>query len=527
MSAGSVRADPVEAIEMAATVLAQHTSDTAVRSSAARSSGVRTWADSTGKFKVEAELVDCRDGQVRLKKIGGRIVSLPLNRLSAADREYVKQMMAKGSASSGTGTDRSSWVGKSAEIEFLSGAKNRGQITTCDDKYIAFKVKVGSRVFSRKYPLEKIRAVTIDGKREVLNEGGSGPPRRTSATRTDPRTGTAPVGSQRTVAQVEALIAKVGREPPDWWDSVALTYPKSLDLSWPQKPPPPWNNQKNVGQYLWDIIQPNPRKWREGIRFVHSLLEMHKSDGEKRVRAMNTLGRLYFLLLQDYARAAYWWRQAGVGPGNRSPAGVNLAACYWRLGNKQMAMELLQKIPLYYSSIKLLADMGETQTALRLAESAARGGTADMAYLYAGDACRIEGQYRQAIGYYQKVLDVPATGKEAKRVEQSQQRARANIEAIRIFDTLDLRKVPDGTYRGKSPAYGGELHVEVAVRSGRIESVKVVQHKEKQFYTALTDTPRQIIEKQGVKGIDATSSATITSEAIINATAKALSTGIK
>ena len=62
----------------------------------------------------------------------------------------------------------------------------------------------------------------------------------------------------------------------------------------------------------------------------------------------------------------------------------------------------------------------------------------------------------------------------------------------------------------------------VTVRAGKLESVKVVRHREKQFYAALTDTPRKIIAKQSVRGIDATTNATITSEAIINATAKAL-----
>ena len=41
------------------------------------------------------------------------------------------------------------------------------------------------------------------------------------------------------------------------------------------------------------------------------------------------------------------------------------------------------------------------------------------------------------------------------------------------------------------------------------------------------DTPAKIIAKQGVKGVDATSNATITSEAIINGTAKALASGAK
>jgi len=53
----------------------------------------------------------------------------------------------------------------------------------------------------------------------------------------------------------------------------------------------------------------------------------------------------------------------------------------------------------------------------------------------------------------------------------------------------------------------------------------VIKHVEKQFYAAITDTTNQIVKKQSVNGIDATSRATITSQAIVNATAKALAKG--
>ncbi len=411
-----------------------------------------------------------------------------------------------------------------AVVELLSGARVKGRITARDDQYVTLEVTMGGRNYSRRYATDRIAAITVGGRREVLNAtagpGGTSPAGSAPA-------GPAPIGIERSRQEIERLIDQLGRTPPDWWDSVPLGYPKTLDLSWPQKPPPNWNNQKNVGQYLWDIIQPNPSKWREGVRFVHHLLELHADDSEKRTRAMTTLGRLYYLLLQDYARAAFWWRQAGVGPGNRSPNGVNLAECYWRLGNKQMALELLDEIPIYYTTIKLLSDMGETDRALKIAEAAGRGAYPDMAYLYAGDTCRIAGRYQEAIRYYEKVLDVRATGRAKERIERNHVRARANIEGIRIFDTLDLARVADGTYRAASPGYAGQVHVEVTVRSGRIESVQVTNHKEKQFYTALTETPRKIIEKQTVKGVDATTSATITSEAIINATAKALAGGMR
>ncbi|MEE8451919.1 MAG: FMN-binding protein, partial [Thermoguttaceae bacterium] len=335
-------------------------------------------------------------------------------------------------------------------------------------------------------------------------------------------------GTIRSRSQVESLIDQLGRTPPEWWDSVPLDYPPSLDLNWSQPPPgSPWNSQKNMGQYIWDIINPNPTKWKSGVRLMHHLLSVHKSRPEKQAQVMNALGRMYQNLLGDHARAAFWWRKAGADRDTNSPRGINLAVCYWKLGNKQMAIDLLGRLPVYFSAVKLFADMGETQTALRYAEAGARGESADLAYLYAGDACRVAGRYRDAIAYYEKCLHLPPVGRVAKRIERNQQRARANIEGIRLFDTLDLRRVADGTYRSSSPGYVGPVHVEVVARSGRIESVRVTGHKEKQFFSSLTETPRKIVEKQGVKGVDATTNATITSEAIINATAKALAGGMR
>jgi len=57
--------------------------------------------------------------------------------------------------------------------------------------------------------------------------------------------------------------------------------------------------------------------------------------------------------------------------------------------------------------------------------------------------------------------------------------------------------------------------------------VRVAKHREKQFYSALKDIPQQIVTRQSVEGIDAVSGATVTSQAIVNATAKALASGAR
>ncbi|NDK15063.1 MAG: FMN-binding protein [Armatimonadetes bacterium] len=329
--------------------------------------------------------------------------------------------------------------------------------------------------------------------------------------------------TKRTKAEVEALIAKEGKSAPAWWDSVQVNYPNSLDLDWPQPPQGPWNAQKNVGQYVWDVINPNPSRWKEGVRFMHFLATKHQKDPKVFRRAVNAMARMYQDLLADWARAAFWWRVTGDNP-------LGLAQCYWELGSKDMTAKVLNRYPSdntrYGAVIKLWADMGEFDRALKLAKAKARTMPA-AAYLVAGDACRQVGKHSEALGYYEKVLSAQGGSERPDDVKRNKQRAAASVEAIKVFDLLDLKRVPDGTYKSSSLAYAGQLEVAVTVKGHRIAGVKVTKHQEKQFYSALTDTPKQIVAKQGLKGIDAVSGATMTSEAVLNATAKALAGAMK
>ena len=51
----------------------------------------RTWIDTTGTFKVEADLLGLEDGLVRLKKEDGTVLSVPLARLRSTDRKFALQ----------------------------------------------------------------------------------------------------------------------------------------------------------------------------------------------------------------------------------------------------------------------------------------------------------------------------------------------------------------------------------------------------------------------------------------------------
>jgi uncharacterized protein with FMN-binding domain len=434
---------------------------------------------------------------------------------------------------------RGAWAADDV-IEFLAGSKVEGRVIKIDKeaKTVAFEAKFGENTLTRVFPYGRIHAVTYQGKRYVLNPlpapaGSTGKP-DSGAAKTPGNAGN-PSGSSagksavpalRTASAIKTLIEEAGRTPAPWFEEAKLDYPATLDLSWPEKPPGGWNNQTNVGQYLWDVVNPNPSRWASGARLVHYLLENHSPDAVRRVRSQRVLGGMYFNLFQDYARAAYWWQRAGVVLGE--PESVSLAECYFRLGNKKMAQELLvdpdrprANNRLFQGMVKLWGDMGEPAKALKIADLILKsGGEPQMTHLLAGDACRVSGQYANAMKHYQQALDAPVAGK--GRVEQTIRRARENLEAVKLFELSDPRRVRDGKHRSSSQGYEGPVEVEVEVQAGRIESVRIVRHTEKQFYAALTDVPRQIIQKQGVKGVDATSRATITAEAVINATAKAL-----
>ncbi len=150
-----------------------------------------------------------------------------------------------------------------------------------------------------------------------------------------------------------------------------------------------------------------------------------------------------------------------------------------------------------------------------------------MANLAAGNACRLVGRYDDAITLYEMALSVPATGRTKIMIERQHDRARACIAAIKQFEALDLARVADGTHSGTATSYAGPLTVAVTVKGGKIVRVKVTRHKDKQYYGAITETPAEIVRKQSVNGVDAVTGATITSEAIVNATAKALAGAVR
>ena len=279
---------------------------------------------------------------------------------------------------------------------------------------------------------------------------------------------------------------------------------------------------------MFSVIGPNPSRWKQSIKLLHHVLEVRKDDKKLRTEAMRMLGDVYFQYIKDYARSAFWLRQAIRSKKRPNfTTVVNLAECYWKLGSKPMAMVLLKQYRLDRKAnsraIKLWSNMGDYNKASSLAQLLKKSRPAE-GYLAAGNVARQAGQYKAALEFYEKVLTAKSSSRYAS---QYYQRAQTNMDTVRLYEMFDLAKIPDGKYSGTAISYKSQLTVEVIVSDRKIKSVTVTKHGDNRFFTSLKDVPEQIVARQDIKGIDAVSGATITSEAIVSAASKALADGAK
>lgn len=85
----------------------------------------------------------------------------------------------------------------------------------------------------------------------------------------------------------------------------------------------------------------------------------------------------------------------------------------------------------------------------------------------------------------------------------------------------NLAKIADGAYAGSCFGYLGPNRVTVTVKDHRIADVSV-QSRDDRPMTSLQAIPKAIVSKQGIRGVDAVTGATITSQAIMAAAGAAL-----
>lgn len=87
----------------------------------------RKWSDTTGKFSVEAELVEVKADKVVLQKAGGAEIAVPLARLSPVDRRYLESLGKPAASQKGPVADRKinvllKQVQKKYDVPAIAGA---------------------------------------------------------------------------------------------------------------------------------------------------------------------------------------------------------------------------------------------------------------------------------------------------------------------------------------------------------------------------------------------------------------------
>jgi len=332
---------------------------------------------------------------------------------------------------------------------------------------------------------------------------------------------------KRTKSQALAIIERAGRTRPEWWEAVEMVdYPKTLDLTWP-KPSGGWDEKLNVGQYMWGVVNPDPARWKPGVKFMHHVLQLNRKNPEATERAQVSLGQLYTDLLEDYARGAYWYRQRLRQDEMHRYDMLKLATCYWKLGSRELAAEVLLKVEKERdegSIARLWGDMGATDKALRVAAGICERGRPDEGYRAAGDVHRQAGKYKKALECYQKVLDLQPNDREQRGYEWNKEQARGSLRATEQLLNLDVSKIPDGAYEGKAwvPRERWHLRVKLEVSKGKIVACQVTERPHRYFGSALQVTPRQIVEKNGVQGVDLFTAAPVFTQDVISAVADAL-----
>jgi hypothetical protein len=59
-----------------------------------RAPGLRTWSDASGQYRLQARLVSVQNNVVRLCDANGKYFRVAIDRLSTADRQFVRSQTA-------------------------------------------------------------------------------------------------------------------------------------------------------------------------------------------------------------------------------------------------------------------------------------------------------------------------------------------------------------------------------------------------------------------------------------------------
>ncbi len=272
--------------------------------------------------------------------------------------------------------------------------------------------------------------------------------------------------------------------PPTWFNDVKVDFDTNRPL-------------KDAMPVIQNLLDAGGEKAKQGVKLLYIYGEEKKQRGD---------GYPFFLLLggEDIWAAKLFLESIAKYPEGHTEMYINLASLYVKYQEPQKALELL--------NTALAKPPRAPWDVLHQAKISDKLGDV---YAGLGNTEKATERYRAAIELFPKVMVQnfrPLAQRHARKTA-------AKLELL-TGKTLDISKLADGVYRGTSIGYGGPLDVAVTLKGGRITDIKV-EHKERIDQGASKIAPQQIIERQALK-VDAISGATVTLQAIVEATYRAL-----
>lgn len=292
--------------------------------------------------------------------------------------------------------------------------------------------------------------------------------------------------TENTKPSLEDELAKL-KVPPDWFASVEIHYDTEH----------PWEEARlEIRRLLGD------GKYREAMKLTYLYLQKKDIGNGHEYPMYLFMGGEYAWALQEYEKRV-----------ESKPKGVtheysSLAACYRHFGKYEKALETLetamQRLPDPPWKIARQADIHDNM----------------------GDIYTEIGEIDKAKQHYHKAMELYPTstqpyGRHLLYRQADKIQSKLNLMAYQAIESGQLR---DGVYTGKSLGYAGEdLIATVTIREGKIADIQL-KHKEKIDQGATTIIPQRIIEQQSLK-VDGITGATVTYQAILDGTLKALKKG--
>ena len=90
----------------------------------------RKWKSNDGKYSVDAEFLDFKDGKVSLRKLNGNVIKVPITRMCDEDQAYVtKRSAASNSAPAITTAAKSPPIGKQTFAQLVQSANHSNKAT--------------------------------------------------------------------------------------------------------------------------------------------------------------------------------------------------------------------------------------------------------------------------------------------------------------------------------------------------------------------------------------------------------------